>query len=105
MKINDLFETADEVRLKRAATKVLQGVEGGGELQHSCRYKSFDVNTSKKEVEWVTQESTDDESQECAEIIADAFTDAGLTGWKIKVRLRDDYRGSNTTWFTANSKD
>lgn len=94
-------EVEDRSELRRIAGKILSGAEG--HLDRECRYKDYEFDVDKKTVEWVTQESDEGQSQEAAETIAKLFTNAGLTGWTIKVVVRDEWDGEDSPWQTAQS--
>ena len=80
----------------KTVDKILSSAES--KLPRSCRYKSYGQADDVKTVDWVTQESTDEEGKQAAEIIAGLIRDAGVHGWEVRVTIRDDYRGTNTKW-------
>lgn len=73
-------------------------------LDHEARYKSWDVDESKKIIYWITQETSPRESQIAADTIAHELAMLHLKGWLVKVVLRDEFRGyddHDTPWQTA----
>lgn len=72
-------------------------------LERDCRIKWLEVDHAKKTVEWVTQQSSDRQSQEAANKIADAIEADGFSGWTVKVVVRDKWKetGPGTPWATA----
>jgi len=83
---------------ERIIRKVLANIED--DLPHEARYKSWDTDSYKKTIDWITQESNAAESQAAARTIAKAIRKAGVkgTGWTVRVVVRDDYRGDKTKW-------
>jgi hypothetical protein len=82
--------------------KVLRKAEAA--LPHECRYKSFEALQSMKEVEWVTQESSDEQGKEAAKTIAKLISKAGVKGWTVKVTIRDNYHGGVKTKWQGKAK-
>lgn len=81
---------------------VLRNIEGA--LPDSARYKTWDIDSNKRIVYWVTQESSPRESQIAADTIAHELAMQHLKGWLVKVVLRDEFRGyedHKTPWQTA----
>lgn len=77
------------------------------DLPDDARYKSFDVLASSKTVIWITQQSSERQSKEAANIIASKLANAGFRGWTVKVVLRDLYRGEDdeTPWQVSHTDD
>lgn len=88
----------NEMTEAETVKKVLKTVES--KLPRDCRYKSYEQYDSVKTIEWVTQESEDEQGAEAAKTIAKLLTDAGVTGWTVKVTIRDEYDGDGgkTKW-------
>lgn len=74
------------------------------QLDHEARYKQFDVDMGDKTVYWVTQETYEKESKKAAKTLAKILSDADITGWTVKVVVRDENRGRDESpWQTAKS--
>lgn len=74
-------------------------------LDHDCRYKDLDVDWNGKVVRWVTQQSSDGQSQDAARMIARTMKKAGFPGFLVKVVVRDDWGDDDkkTPWKKAKS--
>lgn len=111
MKLNEIKDIkkdakADEPMTPQQERKIVDKVldRAESELDHDARYKNVEVSTDKKEVEWITQETSPEGSAAAAKILARLIRKAGVKGWKIKVVLRDLYNGDKSTpWKTAKS--
>jgi nucleotide-binding universal stress UspA family protein len=101
-KINEVAEPLDISTQTSIVEKVLRKAER--ELPHECRYKSFETLQSMKEVEWVTQESSDEQGKEAAKTIAKLIRAAGVKGWTVKVTIRDNYHGGVKTKWQGKAK-
>lgn len=103
--LKELIPLAESAHLKADAAfvKLVSGFDN--RLPHSSRFKSFDFSVPSKWLEWVTQESSADESAETADTIAELLYDAGFVGWTVKVVNRDlqSGRASDVPWEVARS--
>jgi hypothetical protein len=104
MLLKELIQINEAVDIK-AETKAIEAVVRGSEkfLPDASRFKSWDVFPNKREVEWVTQESTPLQSETAAKVIANRLSKAGFGGWKVKVVQRDLFTGKDhdTPWQIA----
>lgn len=73
-------------------------------LDHDCRFKDLNV-VWPTTVEWVTQQSSERQSQDAARTIARIMKKAGFTGFTVKVVVRDDWGDDDkkTPWKKAKS--
>lgn len=104
MLLKELIQINETVGFK-AETKAIEAIVRGSEmfLPNACRFKSWNVFPDKREVEWITQESTPRQSKTAAKVIANRLSKAGYGGWKVKVVLRDLDTGNDhdTPWQIA----
>lgn len=91
----------------RKDAKAIEGIMRtiDSKLPRVCRHKGWDVYPEGKIVEWITQESEPEESQDAANKIAEVLAKAGYKGWKVRVCLRDLVRDDDekTPWKKATS--
>lgn len=69
-------------------------------LSRSARYKSWDTDHYNKTIDWITQESSPEESKQAAKTLVSLIRKAGVkgTGWTVRVVIRDEYKGDKTKW-------
>jgi hypothetical protein len=94
-RLQELLEATASER-ESAVRRVLRTAERF--LPAEARYKQWDVDPYDKTVYWVTQET-----DKAKDKLAALLTNAGITGWTVKVTIRDDYVGQDddSLWETA----
>lgn len=100
-RLQELLEATASER-ESAVRRVLRTAERF--LPAEARYKQWDVDPYDKTVYWVTQETDKaKDKKNAAELLAALLTNAGITGWTVKVTIRDDYVGQDddSLWETA----